>query len=77
MIGPGSRVQYKFLHKDTGTVIRRTRRGKGDKWLVQWDHDPHGPRILQAYEENLIELLIPDGTSQPSLPRKNDALGDK
>ena len=50
----GDRVRYLYTHRMSGTIVKPCHRG-GD-WYVRWDEDPHGPRLLSAYEEN-IELL--------------------
>ena len=60
----GARVRYRFLHRDTGTVVKSARGSLGN-WYVRWDHDPHGPRLLQTWEQNL-EVLPEEG------PRPDD-----
>lgn len=52
---PGARVRYRFNDRDTGTIERRAHGKRGD-WYVRWDHDPHAPRLLEAFEENM-ELI--------------------
>jgi hypothetical protein len=60
---PGMRVRYKYADKDTGTIVRACRHGRGGiksgDWLVRWDHDPHGPGLIPAFEDNME--LIEDG----------------
>jgi hypothetical protein len=64
MIQPGSRVRYRFAGRDTGTVVKRCRAtSKSGDWYVRWDHDPHGPRLLATWEENMEEL--PDHQPSP------------
>ena len=55
----GVRVRYLATNIGEGTIIRRKgARGNtdGKTWLVKWDNDPRGPRLLEAHESNM-EIL--------------------
>jgi hypothetical protein len=60
-------VRYKYADRDTGTVVRKAR-GKSGDWYVRWDHDPHAPRLLEAWEENLEELTEPAKLRKEATP---------
>jgi hypothetical protein len=65
----GSRVRYRWGHRDTGTITGRVRCSVFC-WSVCWDHDPQGPRGV-AYEENL-ELIDSKIAEAPvSMPQEN------
>jgi hypothetical protein len=55
---PGARVRYRYGSRDSGTLLRKAHpyRGQDRGWMVRWDNDPHGPRLLQAHDENM-ELI--------------------
>jgi hypothetical protein len=44
---------YEQHQPNLGVIVRQaTGRSQGD-WMVRWENDPHGPRMLPAYEVNL------------------------
>lgn len=50
----GDRVRYKYGRRDTGIIVRRlAQNAKYGDWMIRWDHDPHGPRTLSAWEDNI------------------------
>jgi hypothetical protein len=68
---PGDRVQYRYAHRMTGTVVKPMKRGMGD-WYVRWEQDPFAPRLMAAYEQNLE--LISDSLAGPASESPAEAL---
>lgn len=52
----GDRVRYKYLDRQTGTIVGEWPRPDYGDWLVLWDSESGPPRYLPAFEENLEKL---------------------
>lgn len=59
------RVRYKYGSRDTGTIVKRCgASAKSGDWLVRWDHDPHGPQLVDTSEQNM-DLLTEHRDDEP------------